>query len=137
MGDETLASANRILVPARAGELIVQRRSWKVDVQTNGDEIIVGYLPAGCRIHAMASQLLIEAAVPNCDIDLCLGAAANVLHNTGAHTTATATRAAIATYTLVETLGVSDENRPIILLLNTAPASAAGSVHVDLAYFAP
>lgn len=137
MAEIILPSANRIVVPDRAGDLIVQRRSWRVDVRTNGDEIVIGYLPAGCRIHAPASQLLIEAAVPNCDVDVCIGEAANVLHNTGSHTTATATRAAITTYTLVETLGVSDANRKIILLLNTAPASAAGSIHVDLAYFAP
>lgn len=131
-----LPTAYDIRVPARAGELIVQRKSWKVDVRSNADEIVIGYQPAGTRIHVQVGQLLIEAAVPNCDVDVCIGEVANVLHNTGAHTTATATRAAFSTYTLAESLGKSDENRPIILLLNTAPASAAGSIHVDLAYFA-
>ena len=137
MALETLQSAHSIIVPGRAGELIVQRKSWAVTVKSNADLVGIGYLPAGCRIHVPSSQLLIEAAVPNCDVDVVIVDASNVLHNTGAHTTATLTRAAFSTFALAETLGVSSENRLIALLLNTAPASAAGNIHVDLAYFAP
>lgn len=137
MGETILQSAHRIAVPDRAGVLIVPRNSWKVAVKSNADTIVVGYLPAGCRILPALSQLYIEAAVPNCDVDVCIDTTSNVLHNTGAHTTATATRAAFSTYDLAETLGVSTENRKIILLLNTAPASAAGNIHVDLAYSTP
>lgn len=137
MAEIILPSANRIVVPDRAGDLIVQRLSWTVTVQTNADTVVIGYLPAGCRLHLPATQVIVEAAVPNCNIDLCLVDTSNVLLDNQAHTTATLTRAAPATYALAETLGISDANRKVILLLNTAPASAAGRIHVDLAYFAP
>jgi hypothetical protein len=137
MGQEILQSANRIVVPDRAGQLIVQRRSWPVTVKSNGDTVVVGYLPAGCRPHAPACQLIVEAAVANSNWDLCLVDTSTILIDGQAHTTATLTRAAVTTYSTIETIGVSSSNRAIVLLLNTAPASAAGTVHVDLAYYAP
>lgn len=136
MSEIVLASAHRIVVPARAGELIIQRKSWPVTVETNGDTIVIGYLPANCKIAVGLSQVYFEAAVPNCDVDVCIDTASNVLHNTGAHTTATSTQAAFSTFDLGETLGVSTDNRKILLLLNTKPTSAVGSIHVDLAYYA-
>jgi hypothetical protein len=137
MAQEILQSANRIVVPPRAGELIVARLVWDVAVKSNADTVVIGYLPAGCKLHAPASQIYFDAAVPNCDVDLLLVDTSNVLINTGAHTTATATRVAMTTYELAETLGVSESNRAILLLLNTAPASAAGNIIADVAYFAP
>ena len=137
MPQEILQTAHRIVVPDSAGKLIVQRKSWTVTVKANADTVIVGYLPAGCRLHAPACQLVVEAAVPNSNYDLGIDDVATILIDGQAHTTATLTRAGVTTYATIESIGVSQSNRPIILLLNTAPASAAGKVHVDLAYFAP
>lgn len=131
--------SDRINVAGRAGELIVQRKNWPVATVVAADLVVIGYLPAGHRIHAQASQLRIEAAVPNCDIDLVLldGDDVRVLHNTGSHTTGSVTRVALTTYDLVETIGTSSENRALALLINTAPATFVGEIKVDLAYFAP
>ena len=137
MSQVSLQSANKIIVPDRAGQLIVQRKSWLVSVVVDADTILVGYLPAGCRIHVPSTQIIFEAAVPNCDVDLLIVDTGSVLINSGAHTTATLTRVGASTYSLAETLGVSSENRAILLLANTHPATAAGSIHAEVGYFAP
>jgi hypothetical protein len=134
MSEIVLASAHRIIVPGRAGELIIQRKSWPVTVETDGDTILIGYLPANCKINVGLSQVIFEAAVKTCDVDVCIDTASNVLHNSGTHTESTLTRAAFSTHELGETLGVSTNNRAILLLLNSKPGSAVGSIHVDLAY---
>jgi hypothetical protein len=137
MAQEILQSSNRMSVSDRTGQLIVQRFSWPVTVKTNADTVVVGYLPADHKLHIPACQVVVEAAVANSNYDLCLVSTSNVLLDNQAHTTATLTRAALTTYSLGETLGVSSDNRAVILLLNTAPAAAGGTVHVDLAYYAP
>ena len=137
MSQEYLANAHDFPVPDRSGVLIIQRKAWKVTVKSNADTIVVGHLPAGCRLHVPLTKLVIEAAVPNCDIDLTVGGTPVTVINSGSHTTATLSAKVSSDYAAAETVGVSDENRIVELALITAPASAAGTVYAEIAYFAP
>lgn len=137
MSTETLASANRIIVPDRAGQQIQQRRSWPVVAKTNGDKVIVGYLPANCRLNVQDCQVIADGATPAFTYSLCVDIDGNALISADAVTAATFKRTASTAYQAGETIGVSDVNRPVYLLLSAAPASAGGNVHVDLSYFAP
>ena len=136
MAQEILQSAHQIAVADRAGQLIVQRKSWPVAPKTAADTIVVGYLPAGHRIHVQASQVVIEGGVANCDVDVCIGVAGNVLINTGSHTTGTLTAVQGTDEAAGEALGVSDENRPILLLVNSGTfVAGSGRIHADIAYY--
>lgn len=129
--------ADRINVAGRAGEAIVQRKRWDVEAVQANDVVVIGYLPAGHRIHAPLSQMLVAADVPNADIDLVLidGSTTHVLIDAGGHTTGSTSRDGISDYDIVETIGTASYNREVALRINTAPATFAGSVSVDLGYF--
>lgn len=137
MSQEYLANAHDFPVPDRSGVLIIERKVWKVTVKSNADTIVVGHLPAGCRLHVPLTKLIFEAAVPNCDIDLTVGSSPATVINSGAFTTGTLAARVSSDYAAAETLGVSDENRIVELALIAAPASAAGNVIAEIAYFAP
>lgn len=137
MSQEYLANAHSFPVPDRAGVVIIQRKAWPVAVKSNGDTIVVGHLPAGCRLHVPLTKIVIEADVPNCDVDLTVGTGPTTVINSGAHTTATLSAKVSSDYAAAETVGVSDENRIVELALITAPASAAGTIYAEIAYYAP
>ena len=136
MAQEILASSHQFPVPDRAGQLIVQRKSWKVTAKTNGDTVVIGHLPAGCRLHVPLTKLVFEAAVPTCDIDLTVGDTPTTVITSGTFTTGTAAAISSSDHAAAQTVGVSEENRIVSLLLNTAPGSAAGTIHAEIAYFA-
>lgn len=137
MSEEILQSAHQFPVADRAGQLIIQRKSWLATVKTDGDTVVVGYLPAGHRLHAPSTQVIFEAALGTGDIDVAIGTTSNKLIDSGGNTNTTFKRVGATTYELAETLGVSDENRPIILHLVDAPAAGGGNVIVDIGYYAP
>lgn len=137
MSQEYLANAHDFPVPDRVGVVIIQRKAWKVTAKSNGDTVVVGHLPAGCRLHVPLTKLIFEAAVPNCDVDLTVGSSPTTVINSGAFTTATLAAKTSSDYAAAETVGVSDENRIVELAMITAPASAAGTIYAEIAYFAP
>ena len=136
MAQEILASSHQFPVPDRAGQLIVQRKSWKVTAKTNGDTVVIGHLPAGCRLHVPLTKLVFEAAVSTCDVDLTVGDTPVTVINSGTFTTGTLAAIASSDHAAAQTVGASEENRIVSLLLNTAPGSAAGTIHAEIAYFA-
>lgn len=131
------ANANRAVVPDRAGQLLIQRFNWPVTAQTNGDRILLGYLPANCKIHALASQVIADGATPAFTYSLAVDVDANAIVSADAITATTFKRTAVTTYQLCETIGRPTGNVPVYLLLTAAPASAGGNLSVDLAYFDP
>ena len=137
MANEKLINADRIRVPDRAGELIINRFEWPVTAKADGDTVVIGYVPADCRIHALSSQVIADGATGAMTLDVCVDAVANKIAAAVAVTATTFKQAAITTYALCESLGVSSNNRPIILNLSTAPTVAGGKVIVELASFAP
>lgn len=137
MATEILASANRVIEAGRAGEQILQRRSWPVVAKTNGDKVVVGYLPANHRLNVQDCQVIADGATPAFTYSLCVDIDANALVSADAVTAATFKRTASTAYQAGETIGVSDTPRAVYLLLSTAPTTAGGNVHVDLSYFAP
>lgn len=137
MSQEILQNAQDFPVPDRVGQLIIQRKKWQVTVKADASTVVVGYLPAGCRLHVPLTKLIFEAAVPNCDVDLTVGSTPTTVINSGAFTTGTLAAKVSSDYAAAETVGVSDENRIVELALITAPATAAGSIYAEIAYYAP
>jgi len=133
----TVPNANRMRVPDRAGELYVNRLSWPVTAQTNGDKVLIGYLPANCKIHVPDSQIIADGATAAMSVDVCVDVDTNPVVDNQAVSLNTFARAAFSTFSLCETIGVSSNNRPVYLLLNTAPTAAGGNVYVDLAIYDP
>lgn len=137
MATKKLINADRIRVPDRAGVLIINRYEWPVEAAANGDNIVVGYLPANCRIHALASQVVANGQTPAMTLDVCVDTVDNKLVPAVAITANTFDQTAVTDYELCETLGTSTNNRPVILALRTAPTTAGGKVIVDLAVYDP
>lgn len=137
MATVTLGSANRIRVPDRAGELVINRFDWPVTVQANGDKVIVGYLPANCRIKADESQTIADGATGAMTFDVCVDIDGQVIDSADAITAATFKRTGHTAYQTVETIGKTDANRAVYLKLTTAPTVAGGHIYVDLAVYDP
>lgn len=124
-------------VPDRAGQLIITRMRWPVTVQANGDKAYVGFLPAGCKLHIPDCQFIGDGVGGGAGtIDVCVGSDSNVILDNQAIVASTFVRAALTTYSLAETLGVSSDNRDVYFKLDTAPTVAGGYWMIDLAYFA-
>lgn len=145
MANTKLPSANMIIVADRAGVLIKQRKSYPVAVQANGDRVLIGFLPAGYKLDiGLCRTFVLGADIAAQTFDICIGTGAvdwdgdaNVLVDNLAVTADTAVNGTVfSTFALGETLGVSSANRPVYLLWSAAPATAEGTIHVDLAYFA-
>lgn len=137
MPTETLQSANAIRVPDRAGEVIINRLVWPVTAKANGDKVIIGYVPANCRIHAPDSQVIADGNTAATTFDVCVDQDTAKIAAAVAVTAATFSRSAVTAYQAVETIGRSTGNRPVYLLLSTAPTTAGGNVIVDLAVYDP
>lgn len=137
MAQEKLITADRIRVPDRAGALIINRYEWPVSAKSNNDTVIVGYLPANCRIHAPSSQVIADGDTGAMTFDVSIGEVANKILAANAVTASTFKQAPIESFELCETLGRTEDNRPVILNLSTAPTVAGGKIIVDLACFDP
>lgn len=132
-----LISADRIRVPDRAGELVINRYIWPVTAQSNGDAILIGYVPANCKVDVGNSQIIGDGATGAMTLDVCAGDDTVKLVASQAVVANTFVRAAMSTYQTAETLGRSTNNVPVYLLLGTAPTVAGGNIIVDLASFDP
>jgi len=131
-----LITADRIRVPDRAGELVINRYVWPVTAQSNGDAILIGYLPADTKLDAANSQVIGDGATGAMTFDVCVADDTNKVVAAQAVVAATFVRAAFSTYQLAETLATDSNNRAVYLLLSTAPTVAGGKIIVDLASFA-
>ncbi len=119
----------------RAGQPVINDHVWDVEAgKANADLIKIGELPAYhqlepalCAVFAIAEGGVLAAQ----NVDVFIGDAPTV-DNTVVDNLAvvanTEQRAALTTHLAGYKLGVSPVNRPIYLLLNTAPATAAGQI---------
>jgi hypothetical protein len=127
----------------RAGQPVFNDHVWDVEAgKANGDWVKIGDLPAN---HQLAPELssvfaLAEGGVLAAqNVDIFIGdapTADNTVVNDLAVVANTEQRAALSTHLPGYKLGVSQVNRPIWILLNTAPATAAGQLVFRCASFA-
>jgi hypothetical protein len=121
---------------AQAGQPVINRHTWDVTAQADGDKVLIGVLPAGHRLHPEGSSLIANGATPAMTYDLCVGADANKVVTASAVTATTYKRDALATTVVNETIGVDfDNDRDIYLLLSDAPATGTGKVIATIASF--
>lgn len=149
MPNTKLQSANKHIVADRAGTLIKAPLEYSVQVQSAGDRVLIGFLPAGHKLDIGATRIFaknVAAALAAQAVVVCIGTGvadwdgdANTLYASTAITANTEILGTAATtFALGETLGVSTNNRPVYLYWPaTPPASAAGLIRLDLAYYAP
>jgi len=137
MAIETLQSANSIRVPDRAGELVINRLVWPVTAKTDADQVLIGYLPANCRIHAPASQVIADGATGAMTFDVFVDTTATKIASAYAVTASTFKQAAVASAAVIDTIGKATTNRAVYLNLSTAPTVAGGNIVVDLAVYDP
>lgn len=137
MAQVTLTTADRIRVPDRAGQVVINRYVWPVTAQTNGDSVLIGYLPADCKIVPGASQVVADGSTAAMTFDVCVGGASNVIAAAVPVVLNTFKQVSVPSAAIIETLGTSPTNRPVTLTLTTAPTAAGGKVIVELAVFDP
>lgn len=123
---------------ASAGQPVFTRHDWDCDVRTAADVVKIGRLLAGHRLDVANCELIANGLQAAMNVDVYVGAPANVLFNDVAVAATTFSRAAASTYQLGETLGVDySQDRDICILINSgaATAPAGGKLTVKLAQY--
>ncbi|HEY1034559.1 MAG TPA: hypothetical protein VGE09_06220 [Pseudoxanthomonas sp.] len=126
----------------RAGQVVINDHQWDVEAgKTNGDYIKVGELPAYHQLDTALSEIFAIAeggVLAAQNLDVFIGdtpTADNTVVDNLAVVANTEQRAAVSTHLAGYKLGVSSVNRPIYLLLNTAPATGIGQIVFRCASF--
>ena len=138
MADIKAINYDRTAVADRGGDVVVDRKPWPVTKQADGDKVHVGFLPAGHRLNKGDSAVVADGATPALTYSLILvddDGTLITLISGDAITASTFKKTALGiTNANLKTIGVSQLNRDIYLLLSTAPTATGGNIFVDLQY---
>lgn len=132
MAEKLASNRNKVASSPAAGIAVVNAHDWVVEASANGDTVVIGELPAYHRLVPELCSFTVDAAAPAMNVDVCVDDGTNPIFDNVAVVGGAFARTALTAFAAVAAKGVSQVNRKIYLLLNTAPATAGGKVTVQI-----